>query len=99
MDGDETKEEDRINIDGPSQESIFYQLRTFYLHSPDIDDLISRISSELHHIQSFRDERLLVLVGTLVAENAIDTVLTASCLGSRRSETRGMLLFLFELKY
>jgi len=73
----EPKPEQMISIEGTKGCSVFYRMYTWCI-SPDYGtELQSRIDEMLSHVQGLNDDRLLVLLGALIIENALDEMLAA----------------------
>jgi hypothetical protein len=70
-------EEEIINIEGPQGQSIFHHTMSYCVSQETIDGLQQKINEILKYVGELNDDRLLVLVGALIVENAIDELLVA----------------------
>jgi hypothetical protein len=70
-------EEEVINIQGIQGESIFYFTMSACVSPDMVAGLQQKIDETLERVRELNDDRLLVLVGALIVENAIDELLAA----------------------
>lgn len=73
----EPKPEEIINIEGPSGESVFRRLISWCVQPEASGKFQQRIDEILGRVEELDDDRLLVLVGALIVENAVDELLAA----------------------
>jgi len=66
-----------IDIQGSPNESIFYQTKKWCLSEDFVNKLQENIDKTMDEIMALNNDRLLVLVGALWVENAIDEFLSA----------------------
>ena len=79
----EREPEKVVNVEGPKGESVFHYMSSGVIqpgHDPHIQ---SRIDSMVRRAEGLKDDRLLVLVGALIIENAVDGLLAAIIPGYR----------------
>jgi len=68
---------DVLHFEGPPGESLFHQFKKWCLTSDSQKKLQETIVNTLKPIAALNDDRLLVLIGNLLVENAIDEFLSA----------------------
>jgi len=66
-----------INIDGPPSESVFHHPLEDVLNEESQRELQAQIEETVGHVAALNEDRLLVLVGALLVENAVDGLLSA----------------------
>ncbi len=66
-----------INFEGQKGESFFYQFKTWCLPKEFQEDLQKSVDDMLQKVSDLKDDRLLVLIASLIIENAIDELLKA----------------------
>lgn len=66
-----------LNIEGPPEGSVFNRPLIWCMSADVQRKLQKQIDATLDHIAKLKDDRLLVLVGNLLIENAIDEFLAA----------------------
>lgn len=64
-----------LDASGQPGESVFTGFTGWCLRDVSIDTLRAELSAELEHVKEYHDERLLVLLGALIVENALDSFL------------------------
>jgi len=81
---DKPKPEQIIDVEGPSGESVFRRLISWCVPTGASERFQQKIDEEiLAHVRELNDDRLLVLVGALIIENAVDELLAAIMPGYR----------------
>ena len=71
------KEEEVINIQGIHGETIFYHPIVSFISQEMSMSLQREINKTIEYVQGLNDDRLLVLVGALVVENAVDKLIAS----------------------
>ncbi len=66
-----------LKISGPAGESLFHKPFSWCISGQEIERIQSKIDSQLDRIWELKDDRLLVLVGALIIENAVDDLLSS----------------------
>lgn len=66
-----------INFNGPEEESLFHQTKTWCINENTPKELQNTIVNILKNVGDLDKDRHLVLVGSLLVENAIDQYLSA----------------------
>lgn len=67
----------QLNITGPQGKTIFWALISWLIADIDaVSQMQLQIDETLAHVHNLNDDRLLVLLGTLVVENAVDELAT-----------------------
>lgn len=69
--------EEILNFEGPPGESVFRRAMVWCMNGPPEAELQARIDKTMDQVKALNEDRLLVLVGALLVENAVDELLAA----------------------
>jgi predicted nucleic-acid-binding Zn-ribbon protein len=86
-------EEEVINIQGIQGESIFYKTMSACVSQDMVGGLQQKIDKTLEYVQELSDDRLLVLIGALIVENAVDELLASIMPGYKSLQSKRDLTF------
>ena len=65
----------KLDASGPPGHSLFSNFKAWCLREISVDEIQVELDEEIKHVAQYDDERLLVLLGALVVENALDHLL------------------------
>jgi predicted nucleic-acid-binding Zn-ribbon protein len=87
-----------IDIQGVQGESVFYSVMYFCASPGTVTGLQQRIDKTLEYVQGLNDDRLLILIGALLVENAVHELLASIMPGYRSLQSNRDFTFSMQIE-